>query len=140
MGPDVHYRRTYAWALEEGFSAGDAERVARADAGYDELFPARRSLANITRHFSPGAWLWSAHYRIRAERYGDIVLLGWALHCAQDAVAHGRLGQNHMLLRLGLGRDPDVWDRAPEGVRRRVEAVSRALLRRYSRATARRRG
>lgn len=140
MGPDVHYRRTYVWAFEEGFSAVDAERVARADGGYDALFPARRPLTNITRHFAPAAWLWSAHYRRRAERHGDLALLGWALHCAQDAVAHGRLGQNHILLEMGLRRDPDVWDSAPEGVRRRVEAVSRAVLRRYSRATARRRG
>lgn len=131
MGPDVHFRRTYDWATEEGFSADDAELIARADVGYDELYPARRSLRDISRHFAPMAWLWSRHYERRAALSGDLVLLGWALHCAQDAVAHGRLGQNHLLLRAGLRRNPDVWQTAPAGIRRRVEAVSRVLLRRY---------
>jgi hypothetical protein len=131
MGPDVHFKRTYDWALDEGFDSGAAELVARSNGGYDELFPARRSIREITRHFAPTAWLWSWHYLVRAVRTGDLVLLGWALHCAQDAVAHGRLGQNHLLFRLRLRRHPDVWDEAPAGVRRRIEAVTRARLRRY---------
>jgi hypothetical protein len=131
MGPDVHFGRTYDWATEEEFSPSDAELVARADVGYDGLYPARRSLLNISRHFAPTAWLWARHYERRAARAGDLVLLGWALHCAQDAVAHGRLGQNHLLLRAGLRHNPDVWDQAPAGIRRRVEAVSRARLRRF---------
>jgi hypothetical protein len=136
MGPDVHFRRTYDWARDEGFGHKDAELLAQADVGYDELYPARRSLADVTRHFAPSAWLWSDHYLRRAMRAGDLVLLGWALHCAQDAVAHGRLGQSHILLRLGLGRDPDLWDLAPPGVRLRIESATRDRLRRYLAATA----
>jgi hypothetical protein len=137
MGPDVHFQLTYRWAVEEGFGHEEAERVAAADVGYDELYPARRSLTNITRHFAPWAWLWSCHYLRRAIRLDDLVLLGWALHCAQDAVAHGTLGEKHLLLRARLGRDPDSWAGAPLGVKRRVEAVSRRRLACYRDTTGR---
>ena len=132
MGPDVHFRRTYALALEAGFGLDDAELVALADVGFDERYPARRSLVNITRHFAPWAWLWSEYYLHRAMRDRDLVALGWSLHTAQDAIAHGFLGEKHILLRLGLGRDPDVWEGAPSGVRRRIEATTRARLRRWA--------
>ena len=131
MGPEVHFRLTYGWAVEEGFTPALAERIARADVAFDARFPARASLVNITRHFAPSAWLWSRHYLARAIRVGSPELLGWSLHCAQDAVAHGTLGENHLLLRARIGRDPDAWEGAPEGIRRRVERVTRLRLRRY---------
>lgn len=133
MGPDVHFRLTYGWALEEGLGPGTAEIVAAADVGFDEVFPARRSLGTLLRHFAPAAWVWSGIYLRQALRSGDPVLLGWALHCAQDAVAHGTLGEKHLLLRAGLGRDPDLWELAPPGVRRRVERVSRSRLAEFGR-------
>jgi hypothetical protein len=58
-------------------------------------------------------------------------MLGYALHCAQDAVAHGTLGENHVLANLGLRREPDSWDVAPPGIRQRIERVSRERLLRY---------
>lgn len=131
MGPDVHLRLTKGWALEEGFSEADAESIAMADVSYDLHYPARASFANITRHFAPSAWWWSARYLQRALDQSDLQMLGFALHTAQDAVAHGRFGEKHLLLRAGWGRDPDVWALAPESVRRRVEAATRKRLRRY---------
>lgn len=131
MGPDVHFRLTYDLALAEGFPASDAESIARANVGFDGLYPARRSLATMSRHFAPAAWVWSAYYLHRALRSRDLVLLGWSLHCAQDAVAHGTAGERHLLARAGLGRDPDSWVDAPEGVRRRVVAVTKQRLARF---------
>jgi hypothetical protein len=125
-------RRTYAWALEAGFGPRDAELIARANLGYDARYPARRSVANITRHFAPWAWLWARHYARLAARMQDLMFLGYALHAAQDAIAHGAVGEKHLLMRSGLGRDPDDWEAAPAGVRRRIERATRDRLRRFS--------
>lgn len=131
MGPEVHLRLTRVWAAEEGFSEGEAEAVAEADVLFDLHYPARRSLLNITRHFAPTAWLWSERYLREATLRRDLTMLGFALHTAQDAIAHGRFGEKHLLLRAGWGRDPDVWELAPPGVRRRIETTTRRRLRRY---------
>lgn len=131
MGPTVHLRLTRQWAVEEGFSDAEAKAVAEADITYDLHYPASVSLLNITRHFSPMAWWWSERYLRRAVREQSLELLGWALHTAQDAVAHGRFGQKHLLLRAGWGRDPDVWELAPPDVQRRIEVTTRHRLRRY---------
>lgn len=131
MGPEVHLRMTMKWAAEEGFPAEAAIAIAEADLSYDLRFPARASFKNITRHFAPAAWWWSGRHLREAILHGDLRMLGFALHTAQDAVAHGRLGHKHLLLRAGVGRDPDVWDSAPPGVRRRIEAATRDRLRRY---------
>lgn len=131
MGPEVHLRLTRLWAAEEGFSEMEARSVSEADLVYDLHFPARASLKNITRHFAPTAWWWSARYMREALRRRDLRMLGFALHTAQDAIAHGRFGEKHLLLRAGWGRDPDVWELAPAGVKRRIEAATRARLRRY---------
>ncbi len=133
MGPEVHFHLTRRWALEEGFSAPEADLIASADVSYDVRYPASASLLNITRHFSPMAWLWSERYLRQAARGRDLRLLGWALHAAQDAVAHGRLGHRHLMLRAGWGRDPDVWELAQPSVRRRIETTTRRRLRRYRR-------
>lgn len=131
MGPEVHLRLTRAWAREEGYSAEDAEAIARADLAFDMRYPARASLTNITRHFAPTAWWWSRRHLRAAISMRDITELGFALHCAQDAVAHGRLGEKHLLLRTGWGRDPDVWELATANVKRRIEQATRVRLRQY---------
>ena len=131
MGPTVHVVLTRTWARESGFSSEEAEIIAQSDLAFDARYPARASLANITRHFAPWAWLWSRHYFRRAVGTRDLVSLGYALHCAQDAVAHGSLGENHLLADVGLRREPDSWDAAPSGIRSRIERVSRMRLLRY---------
>ncbi|MRS12175.1 MAG: hypothetical protein EG823_03780 [Actinobacteria bacterium] len=133
MGPHVHMNLTRQWALEEGFGEREAELVAVANLAFDSRYPARASFANITKHFAPTAWAWSARYLSIAVRGGDLMMLGYALHCAQDGVAHGRLGEKHLLTLAGLGRHPDFWDRAPRSVQRRIEAVTRHRLRRFVR-------
>jgi len=124
-------RRTVLWAIAEGFAPEDAERIGRADVEFDSRYPARASLVNITRHFAPMAWVWSRRYFRAAVRARDLALLGYALHCAQDAVSHGTLGERHLLYLAGMGRHPDYWERAPLGIQRRIEAVTRRLLQRY---------
>lgn len=138
MGPEVHYRLTRTWALEEGFCAEDAERIAFSDISFDARYPARASLLNITRHFAPTAWLWSEGYLRDAIRARDLGMLGFALHTAQDAVAHGRFGEKHLLLRAGWGRDPDIWELAPPAVRRRIELTTRRRMRRFGAGDTRR--
>lgn len=131
MGPKVHMTLTRQWAIEEGFSERDAELVALANLGFDARHPARASLANITRHFAPAAWLWSAGYLKRAARWRDLMLLGYALHCAQDGVAHGWLGTRHLSALAFNRQSPDSWEGSSLGVQRRTEAVTRARLRHY---------
>ncbi len=131
MGPHVHHKLTRAWAMEEGFSEREAELIARADIGFDRRYPARASFVNITRHFAPTAWLWSARYLALAMDWGDLMMLGYALHCAQDGVAHGRIGTRHIVQAMGLRPDPDVWETSPAGVMRRTEAITRDRLRRF---------
>lgn len=135
MGPTVHLVLTREWARECGFPGEDAEVIAQSDLAFDTRFPARASLVNITRHFAPGAWLWSRSYFRRAVGTRDLLLLGYALHCAQDAVAHGTIGENHLLADVGLRREPDSWDAAPPGIKARIERVSRERLIAYRRAT-----
>jgi hypothetical protein len=135
MGPEVHWRLTRHWAREAGFSEQDAEVIAKADLAFDARFPARASLKNITRHFAPTAWLWSAHHLRNAIALRDLEQLGFALHCAQDAVSHGTAGEKHLVFNAGWGRDPDVWDAAPAGIRLRIEQVTRERLTRYLAAT-----
>jgi hypothetical protein len=122
---------TRQWALEEGFSEREAELIARADIGFDRRYPARATFVNITRHFAPMTWVWSSRYLRLAVRWGDLMMLGYALHCAQDAIAHGSVGEKHLVHMVGWGRHPDFWEPAPPGVKRRVEAVTRSRLRRY---------
>lgn len=131
MGPQVHLTLTRAWAREEGFSEEEAELIARADIAFDTRYPVRASFVNMTRHFAPAAWLWSARYLTRAASWGDLMLLGYALHCAQDGVAHGRLGTRHLSALAFKRNSPDVWEISPAGIKRRCEAVTRQRLRRY---------
>ncbi|MBN2405682.1 MAG: hypothetical protein JXE06_08890 [Coriobacteriia bacterium] len=131
MGPYVHFRLTYDWAVETGFSAEEADRIGRADVGVDVEFPARASVAAASRHFAPTAWVWGAVYKRRAERDCDLEALGRALHCFQDVYAHGWLGLAHLRFDLKIARDPDDWDRTPLWERRRIERISRRTLASY---------
>lgn len=135
MGPVVHLALTRTWCLEEGYTPEEAEAIAEADYAFDTRFPARASVAGITRHFAPAAWLWSRRYLTLACRFRDLEMLGYALHCAQDAVSHGTLGEGHLLAYVGLRREPDSWEAAPPGVRERLERVTRSRLRRYRSGT-----
>ncbi|MGB4581706.1 MAG: hypothetical protein WBI91_07585 [Coriobacteriia bacterium] len=136
MGPQVHLKLTRIWAMEEGFSEREAEFIAHADSGFDRRYPARASFVNITRHFAPTAWIWSLRYLGLAARWGDLMMLGYSLHCAQDGVAHGRIGTRHLVQATGLRPNPDVWETSPAGVKRRTEAVTRERLRRFRKLRA----
>jgi hypothetical protein len=133
MGPRVHLTLTRRWAIDEGFTQDEAELIARANVTFDSRFPARSSLGNMSRHFAPTAWLWSAWYLGRARRWRDPLLLGYALHCAQDGVAHGRMGTRHLSALAFKRASPDMWEEASAGVQRRTEQVTRARLQRYRR-------
>jgi hypothetical protein len=119
---EVHYGFTKRWALEAGFSAQDAETIAAACWNVDAIHSVRE-WRNKGYHF---AWL-GANRRARlllarATADNDLVALGEALHCIQDAVGHGFWG--HIVHWDGIDR----WECRGQRVRRRLEARSREAL------------
>lgn len=125
MNGFVHYGLTKRWAVEAGFDPRDAEVIAQANIGVDRELPGRR-WRNKRYHF---AWLGAR--RIGRTWFGeamasaDLVLLGCALHCIQDAISHGNLG--HLLHWPGI----DLWERRSQRVQRRIERASRDMLASY---------
>ena len=121
----MHFERTGQWALQEGFSAQEARVIAQADWDVDKIHNVHE-WRNKGYHF---AWLGA---RRRAKRLfaqavaqSDLVALGEALHCIQDAIGHGNLG--HVWHWDGIDR----WDQRSDRVRRELERRSRAMLARY---------
>jgi len=116
---------TRAWALDEGFSEEESETVAAADWNVDAVHNVR-VWANKGYHF---AWLGANHRARRlaslARANGDLVALGEALHCVQDATGHGFWG--HIVHWQGIDR----WEQRGQRVRKRLEYRSRRLLREY---------
>jgi hypothetical protein len=118
----VHYRLTLQWALDEGLSAEVAESVASANVAVDREFPGSM-LRYKGWHFGWfGARRRARRLLAEAIRLSDPVLLGRALHCEQDALAHGNLG--HIVHYRGI----DLWDRRSERVRDRIEGASREMI------------
>lgn len=123
MNAHVHYRLTRTWAEEAGFSAEQAEAIARANVEVDRLHRAADDLRNLVWH-----WRWfGARRRSRsrmqvARATGDLQALGEALHAEQDAIAHGHLG--HLYHWPGI----DIWERRSLRVQRRLESRTRQLL------------
>jgi hypothetical protein len=121
---------TKRWALEEGFSEQEAETIAAADWNVDAVHNVR-VWANKGYHF---AWLGAKRRarRLLSEALcrGDLVALGEALHCSQDAIGHGFWG--HVVHWDGIDR----WERRGDGVRQRLESVSRRLLAEYHSAAS----
>jgi hypothetical protein len=122
MNREVHYDFTRLWALEAGFSEHDAETIAAACWNVDAIHSVRE-WRNKGYHF---AWL-GANRRARrllvqAEANNDLVALGEALHCIQDAVGHGFWG--HIVHWNGIDR----WANRGPRVRNRIETRSRGAL------------
>jgi len=126
MDRGVHYELTRIWALEAGFSPDEATAIAAADWDVDRVHNVYASWHNKGYHF---AWLGASRRAKslleRAIAGRDLVLLGEALHCSQDAIGHGQLG--HLVHWDGIDR----WDERSERVRRRIERRSREMLARY---------
>lgn len=122
MNGAVHYGLTRRWALEEGFTAEEAEVIARADIGVDRDHPGHE-WRNWGWHFMlAGAALRVLRLEREAAENGDLNRLGEALHCAQDSIGHGLLG--HLVHWDGI----DIWERRSQRVRDRIERRSRLIL------------
>jgi hypothetical protein len=130
MGPYVHDTLTRRWAEEEGL--GDiAAEVGEADAMFDRKWPGRL-LPFAHLHLGPMAALLGRVRLWRAIRRRSPRLLGYALHGIQDWHAHGYVGEKHWQHRLKLlKRHPDDWEAAPDELKARIEASTRAWLRLY---------
>lgn len=137
-GPEVHLRLTALWAAEEGLSPADAEHVGLEDLHVDALWPGSRK---PWRHFNPTAALVFAPMYLRRAvalagepeaRDEALTWLGRSLHSKQDSIGHGTLGLTHIRWDLGLlKRHPDVWETMPPRMQARIEAATRAALRRF---------
>ncbi len=121
----MHYGHTKRWALETGFTAEDAEVIARADINVDRIHKGSE-LRNWGWHFMMAGAGIRARFLLRASiREDDLVKLGHALHCAQDSIAHGVFG--HLVHWDGI----DIWERRTPKTRRRLEERSKKMLLRY---------
>jgi len=122
---EVHHDFTKRWAIEAGFSEGDAQTIAAACWNVDTVHSVYE-WRNKQYHF---AWLGANRLArrllVQAIETGDLVSLGEALHCVQDAVGHGFWG--HIVHWDGIDR----WERRGPRVRERIERRSREVLRRY---------
>ena len=132
MDAHVHYGLTRRWAIEAGFSAEEAEAIARADEGVDRDAPRRPAarlelVATTTASSARTSWR-AADARARSRRVAG----GPRRRAApvQDTVAHGWLG----LLSHVLDPRVDLWDHRSQRVRDLIETRSREMLRRGGRA------
>jgi len=123
MNAHVHYRLTKQWAEDVGFSASEAEIIARADVGVDRVHRGADSWRNLPWH-----WRWFGARRVArrlmdvARTTGDLHALGEALHAEQDAISHGHLG--HLWHWPGI----DLWERRSPRMQLRLENRSRVML------------
>lgn len=125
MNREVHFDFTRRWAIEAGFSEEDAAAIAAACWNVDTVHNVYE-WRNKRYHF---AWLGANRLAKRlvkqAIETGDLVSLGEALHCIQDAMGHGFWG--HIVHWDGIDR----WERRGPRVRARIERRSRQALQRY---------
>jgi hypothetical protein len=121
----VHYTLTRQWACEAGFGPDQAEEIARADVNVDRVYRGRL-LHNVGYHFRAFGARWHARRWLEcAVATGDLRLLGQALHCEQDALAHGYLGS------LWHWPGIDLWERRSPRMRARIEHATRTMLGEY---------
>jgi hypothetical protein len=126
---EVHYDLTRRWALEEGFSAEEAQAIAAADWACDERYIT--TLRDKRYHWPIFGSPVVAFRRSRAAiATGDLELLGEALHALQDTIGHGVHG--HVWHWPGIDRleNRSTW------FARRLERRSRAMLAGYRRKRA----
>jgi len=119
---EVHYDFTKRWALEAGFSAEDAETIAVACWNVDSVHNVHE-WRNKGYHFA----LLGANRRARrllsqSIATGNLIPLGEALHCVQDAIGHGVWG--HVVHWKGIDR----WECRGARVKTRIERASRSIL------------
>ena len=121
MNGQVHYDLTKRWAVEEGFSPEEAERIAAADWACDAKYIT--TLADKRYHWPIFGSPVVAFRRFRAATAsGDLALLGEALHALQDTIGHGIHG--HFWHWPGIDR---LENRTPV-VAARLERYSRRML------------
>jgi hypothetical protein len=121
MGPYVHRSLTHDWALNAGFSEADAAAIGRACMGIDKKHHTKPWAHFRVTGADPISWFLAR----RAGQRGDLTLLGYAIHAAQDAIGHGWiLPFLHMPLL-------DEWKTAPDKIKKNIESKTLALLNSY---------
>lgn len=129
MNGEVHYHLTKRWAIEEGFSPEEAERIAAADWACDAKYVT--TLADKRYHWPIfGSPVVALRRSRAAAATGDLELLGEALHALQDTLGHGVHG--HVWHWPGIDR----LEHRSAQFARRLERRSRAMLAGYRRKRA----
>lgn len=123
MNGRVHETFTRRWAIAEGFSEYDADLIARANVTVD------RDHSGLLWHNKSwhSAWFGARRKSVRliahAHATGDLIALGQALHCIQDSIGHGVVGQ--FIHWPGI----DIWEKRSERIKRQLERETRETLR-----------
>lgn len=126
MNGEVHYLLTRRWAEEAGFTADEAERVARWNVRTDSGFKGRWRWGHKRYHLVTfGAWRTARTYLSWAIPERSIPHLGVALHAAQDATGHGWLGS--IIHWPGV----DLLQRRSPAVRLRLERLTKEWVEAY---------
>ena len=124
MDREVHYELTRQWALEEGFTAEEAQAIADADWACDSRYIT--TLAHKRYHWPIfGSPIISRRRLGAARATGDLALLGESLHAAQDTIGHGVLG--HFYHWPGIDR----LERRNPQLRGRLERRTKRILADY---------
>ncbi len=125
MNREVHYEFTKRWAQEVGFSDCDSELVAASDWDVDRIYDVHQWRYKGYHFAWLGANRRAKRFLVRAMSEKDLVLLGTALHCAQDAIAHGFWGH------IWHWRGIDRWEHRGVRVRFKLENRSKQMLAAY---------
>jgi hypothetical protein len=118
VGPYVHRDLTLKWAVEAGYPPKVAAAVSRACITID-----RRKWTKPWLHFRIcGAGVIVVILARSARRKADPVLLGYAVHAAQDAIGHGWI--------LPFFHKPilDDWEAASPTIRETIEQTTKRIL------------
>ena len=119
MGPYVHRDLTSKWAITAGFSPEDAKAIGLACIDFD-----RKRWTKPWAHFRLfGANIISRLILRSARKRRSEVLLGYAIHAAQDAIGHG------WILPFMHRTELDDWNAAQPEIKERIEWVTISILR-----------
>ncbi len=121
MNRFVHHNLTRKWAIKEGYSELQAEKIARACWDFDW-----KKWFKPWAHFTIcGAEIFSFLFFRLALAYRSERFLGYAIHTKQDAIGHGLIPPwQHRKLFPAI----DSWQEISSAKKRKIEQATRQIL------------